>query len=139
MTTPRLRRAPARVLLKDRILLLGVGADVRTLAADIDRRIEAKAEHWKLSRMAVVDRNILRLAIYELDQQVVPAPIVIDEAIDLTEFLVDLTIKHSRFAPGAPTVGGPIEIAAISKHEGFRWIQRKYYYSRDLNPEEAQR
>ena len=52
-------------------------------AENIDRRIEAKAEHWKLSRMAVVDRNILRLAIYELDQQVVPAPIVIDEAIEL--------------------------------------------------------
>jgi hypothetical protein len=66
-------------------------------------------------------------------------PMPIQDAIDLAEFLVDLTIKHSRFAPGAPTVGGPIEIAAISKHEGFRWIQRKYYYSRDLNPEEAQR
>lgn len=49
----------------------------------IDKTIEAKSEHWRLERMAVVDRNILRLAIYELGQQAVPAPVVIDEAIEL--------------------------------------------------------
>lgn len=58
----------------------------------------------------------------------------LQDAIDLAEFLVDLTIKFSRFAPGAPSVGGPIEIAAVSKHEGFRWIKRKYYFSQELNP-----
>ncbi|MBZ5700159.1 MAG: hypothetical protein LAN18_16610 [Acidobacteriia bacterium] len=57
------------------------------------------------------------------------------DAIDLAEFMVDLTIQFSRFKPGAPTVGGPIEIAAISKHEGFRWVQRKHYFTRELNPE----
>ena len=52
-------------------------------AESIDKHIEAKSEHWRLSRMAVVDRNILRLAIYELKQNAVPAPVVIDEAIEL--------------------------------------------------------
>lgn len=52
-------------------------------AGDIDQKIEAKSEHWRLERMAVVDRNILRLAIYELSQQAVPAPVVIDEALEL--------------------------------------------------------
>lgn len=61
----------------------------------------------------------------------------LQDAIDEAEFLVNLTIKTSRFAPGAPTVGGPIETAAISKHEGFKWISRKHYYSREYNPEEA--
>jgi len=56
------------------------------------------------------------------------------DAIDLAEFMVDLTIQFSRFKVGAPTVGGPIEIAAISKHEGFRWVRRKHYFTRDLNP-----
>jgi hypothetical protein len=55
------------------------------------------------------------------------------DAIDLAEFMVDLTIRYSRFDTGAPTVGGPIEIAAISKHEGFKWIKRKYYYDQALN------
>lgn len=52
-------------------------------ATSIDEQIEAKSQHWRLSRMAVVDRNILRLAIYELKQNAVPAPVVIDEAIEL--------------------------------------------------------
>lgn len=49
----------------------------------IDRRIENKAEHWRLERMAAVDRNILRLAIYELSAKAVPAAIIIDEALEL--------------------------------------------------------
>lgn len=56
------------------------------------------------------------------------------DAIDLAEFLVEMTIKVSRFAPGPPSVGGPIEVAAISKHEGFKWIRRKHYFTADLNP-----
>ena len=49
----------------------------------IDKQIEAKSEHWRLERMPVVDRNILRLAIFEFSQQAVPAPVVIDEALEL--------------------------------------------------------
>jgi N utilization substance protein B len=49
----------------------------------IDKQIQAKAENWRLERMAVVDRNILRLAIFELSQQTTPAPVVIDEAVEL--------------------------------------------------------
>jgi transcription antitermination protein NusB len=52
-------------------------------AAEIDKSIEAKSERWRLERMPIVDRNILRLAIYELGQQAVPAPVVIDEALEL--------------------------------------------------------
>lgn len=52
-------------------------------AQQIDEKIEAKSEHWRLQRMPVVDRNILRLAIYELTQQAVPAPVIIDEALEL--------------------------------------------------------
>jgi len=52
-------------------------------AEQIDKNIEAKSEHWRLERMPVVDRNILRLAIYELGQQAVPAAVIIDEALEL--------------------------------------------------------
>ncbi|HSU57741.1 MAG TPA: transcription antitermination factor NusB [Bryobacteraceae bacterium] len=52
-------------------------------AASIDEKIEAKAEHWRLERMAVVDRNILRLAIYELGVNSVPPAVIIDEALEL--------------------------------------------------------
>lgn len=62
------------------------------------------------------------------------APMPIQDAIDLAEFFVQTTINFSKFSPGAPTVGGPIDIAAITKHEGFKWIKRKHYYNIDLNP-----
>lgn len=52
-------------------------------ANEIDRQIESRSAHWRLERMAAVDRNILRLAIYELSRAEVPAVIVIDEALEL--------------------------------------------------------
>jgi len=63
------------------------------------------------------------------------APMPIQDTIDLAEFLVHTAIMYSRFTPGAPSVGGPIEIAAITKHEGFKWICRKHYYSKEFNLE----
>jgi N utilization substance protein B len=50
----------------------------------IDQRIARATEHWRLERMAAVDRNVLRIAIYELlftDRT--PAAVVIDEAIEV--------------------------------------------------------
>ena len=53
------------------------------MASDIDHRIAMKSEHWKLDRMPTVDRNILRLAVYEMSQQSTPPAVVIDEALEL--------------------------------------------------------
>lgn len=55
----------------------------------------------------------------------------IQDAIDLARFLVETTIGFVRFAVFLPkSVGGAVEIAAITKHEGFRWVQRKDTYLR---------
>lgn len=53
------------------------------MATDIDQRIAQKSAHWKLERMPVVDRNILRLAIYEMSREETPPAVVIDEALEL--------------------------------------------------------
>ncbi len=53
------------------------------VAAEIDRRISGKSANWRLERMAVVDRNLLRLAIYEMTEVGTPAAVVIDEALEL--------------------------------------------------------
>ncbi|HLY17015.1 MAG TPA: transcription antitermination factor NusB [Bryobacteraceae bacterium] len=52
-------------------------------AAELDRRITQHAEHWRLERMAPVDRNILRLAVYEMSHMETPPAVVIDEALEL--------------------------------------------------------
>ncbi len=71
----------------------------------------------------------------QLTAQLLSDAMPIKDAVDVAEFLVDVTCKYSRYTPGAATVGGPVEIAAITKHEGFKWVKRKYYFSQDLNPE----
>jgi hypothetical protein len=70
----------------------------------------------------------------ELETHVVLPPMPIQDVIDLAEFMVQLSSMYYRFRTGTQIVGGPVDIAAITKHEGFKWIKRKYYYSRDLNP-----
>jgi hypothetical protein len=75
----------------------------------------------------------------EVNVQIVGPAMPIKDAIDLAEFLVRVTIGFVRFCPGHPTVGGPIEIAAVTKHEGFRWVQRKHYFDARLNPSTGRR
>jgi hypothetical protein len=63
------------------------------------------------------------------------AAMPIQDAIDLSVSLVETTIMYSRFQPGAATVGGQVEVAAITKHEHFKWVRRKHYYDPQLNVE----
>ena len=52
------------------------------------------------------------------------------DAIDLARYLVETTIGFVKYSVMRPkTVGGPIEIASISKHEGFQWVQRRGFAS----------
>lgn len=61
-------------------IILGVMEHQR----EIDRLIEERSEHWRLDRMTIVDRNILRIAIFELLYcSEVPPKVTLNEAIDL--------------------------------------------------------
>jgi N utilization substance protein B len=51
--------------------------------AEIDEQIVKHAEHWRMERMPAVDRNILRLAVYEMTRAGTPAAVSIDEALEL--------------------------------------------------------
>ena len=63
-------------------LVLGVAGELRAL----DRAIAVSATNWRIERMAVVDRNVLRMAVYELlHDPATPAPVVIDEAIEVAK------------------------------------------------------
>ena len=65
----------------------------------VDERIEAAAERWSLDRMPLVDRNLLRLATFELlSSTEVPTAVVLDEAIELAKLLS--TEDSSRFING---------------------------------------
>lgn len=67
---------------RDYAARLAAGAEER--AGEIDRLITAASEHWRPSRMATIDRLILRLAVFEmLHVPDVPAAVAIDEAVEL--------------------------------------------------------
>ena len=66
------------------------GADLAAKAVaglpEFDRRIADAAEHWRLERVGVIERNILRLALAELDEASTPSRVVIDEAVKLAHW-----------------------------------------------------
>lgn len=49
----------------------------------VDERIRTRAEHWRIERMAIVDRNVLRLAVYEFLYESTPHTVVINEALEI--------------------------------------------------------
>lgn len=65
---------------------------------ELDTIIRTAAEHWSLERMPVVDRNLLRLGIFELLHTTVPTGVVIDEAVRLAKLLS--TEDSGRFVNG---------------------------------------
>ncbi len=54
-------------------------------ADELDALIVQHAQNWRLERMAIIDRAVLRLAIYELRTGETPAKVILNEAVDLAK------------------------------------------------------
>jgi N utilization substance protein B len=70
-------------------------------SAEIDELILKRAENWRLERMPIVDRNILRMAIFEMRDLKTPPAVVIDEALELAR-------RYSE-ADAVPFVNGVLD------------------------------
>ncbi len=75
------RPAPAEVMSFTEELVRGSWEHQESL----DAVLEESATNWKVERMAMVDRNVLRLALFELLHGGTPSPVVLDEAIELAK------------------------------------------------------
>jgi transcription antitermination protein NusB len=64
---------------------LELAEGVSASTADLDARITEAATDWSADRLGAVERNILRIALYELDRGEVPLEVVIDEAVTLAK------------------------------------------------------
>ncbi|WP_246811582.1 hypothetical protein [Mesorhizobium silamurunense] len=53
---------------------------------------------------------------------------------ELAYSLVELTSRKRRYSTEIETVGGPIDVAILTRNEGFIWVKRKHYFDLDLNP-----
>ena len=58
---------------------------VAARAAELDRRIDETTEGWPADRLGALERNVLRVGIYELERGEVPAEVAIDEAVRLAK------------------------------------------------------
>ena len=64
----------------------GLASGVLDNLEEVDSELEKQTAHWRVDRLAAVDRNILRLALYELVfQSETPHAVVIDEAIEIAK------------------------------------------------------
>ena len=77
---------------------------------ELDQRLTARANNWSLSRMAVTDRNILRLAAYEILHTSTPGRVAIDEAVELA--------KRYGSRQSAPFVNGILDGLLSQKTDG---------------------
>ena len=116
---PRVDRKAIERFARDRLrdpalepFTLGLYDGVNSQGEDIDRRLSEAAENWRLSRMAAVDRNVLRLGAYELlCTPETPANVALDEAIELARrygsadspAFVNGVLDRLRQPPPAPT------------------------------------
>lgn len=81
--------------------------------------------------------TVMQLTANNLSAPIISPAMPIQDAIDIAKFLIETTINYIKFMPGEfQTVGGPIEIAAITKHEGFKWINRKLYFNEKIQSKE---
>ncbi len=81
--------------------------------------------------------GLMRHIVLRSQANVLSEAMPVIDAINLAEFLVDTTKKFVQFLPGGNTVGGAVDVATVTKHEGFKWISRKHFYDRQLNPLET--
>ncbi len=103
------------------------------LEADI-REICAKM------RREDVDNYLARLKDYRRTTHIDPVLQVVSilpksELAAMAESLVNLTSFKRKVTMVAETVGGPIDVAVISRGDGFIWIKRKHYFRPELNPQ----
>ncbi|HEU5303542.1 MAG TPA: transcription antitermination factor NusB [Gemmatimonadales bacterium] len=63
-----------------------LAADIAAEVDSLDAELSQASENWRMSRIAVVERNILRLGIYELRRGEVPPKVAIDEAVKLAHW-----------------------------------------------------
>ena len=83
---------------------------------ELDERLAKQSDHWRLGRMPVVDRNLLRLALYELIyEDETPDPVVIDEAVEIA--------KKFSTPSSAPFVNGVLD-----------GIRRNLFGAREVSP-----
>lgn len=109
------------------------------------KKLTKKEKNTLKSKLEKVSEEILsefskKLDSFKKKNYITPITSVVsmlpkDELAAMAESLVNLTSFKRKVTMERETVGGPIDVAVISKGDGFVWIKRKHYFNKDLNPQ----
>jgi len=106
---------------------------------DVNEKQQLKEKLKKLSN-EIFEYYQKNVVIYKRENYIDPIIRVVsmlpkDELAAMAESLVSLTSFKRKVSMETETVGGPIDVAVISKGDGFIWIKRKHYFNSELNPQ----
>lgn len=112
---------------------------VRTIKGASGKEKKEMSERLTKSFGKIYDEFMHTMEDYSREVHVEPVLGVVDtlpkeELAEMAEALVSLTSFKQKMSLDEQTVGGPIDVAVISKGDGFIWIKRKHYFKAEQNP-----
>ena len=105
----------------------GQGGCIRRLLGDV-LRAGSESEDEPATELSLFNRPTNELADCEIDSPLLVTPgMPILDAVDVAQFLMEtsLTFERLRADRQLKTIGGPVDMAVITRHEGFRWVTSK--------------
>ena len=103
---------------------LGHAGEIPNLKEHIEVAVKAHTDNWAKAARRAHAWPLLRVI----------GSLPVDEMAELAETLVELQSLKEKVTKPTESVGGPIDVAVISKADGFIWIKRKHYFDPALNP-----
>lgn len=102
-----------------------IGDDIKnTISNNLDKLLDNLHNQWNDVRRSHYSNPVMQMV----------ASLPKDELAAMAESLVNLTKFKRRVSTQQETVGGPIDVAVITKGDGFVWVKRKHYFEAELNP-----
>ncbi len=122
--TAFIREMPLRVL---EAAVPDLGGEEKAQVAEVLRRVGADS--------AADFKRSVRLGFEQRWRKIVDAveALTISELAQVASTLVNLSSFEQQMSLDSETVGGPVDVAVISKGDGFIWIDRKHYFRKELN------
>lgn len=111
--------------------IVGEALPKSKLTPSIEKRLATARD--KLVESLKTDLRDQRHGLYVNPLLSIVGSLPMDELASLAESLVNLTSLRRRVSLDDETVGGPIDVAVISRGDGLVWIKRKHYFPADLN------
>lgn len=109
---------------------------IEAITPSLKEGVDSEEIRTRLSKAFADNAELFKKIVFETEE----APLIQtvshlsrEEMAELAESLINIQVLKYKVSPELETVGGPIDVAIISKHDGFVWRKRKLYFPKELN------